>query len=231
MLAIQLQLSDIVHLLNSMNNNDKIAPSSERATLEFIQQDLVQQISILEGEVLVLKILRAEHNDRVNYKKLQDEEKQAASDHELALRLARMSITKKPTMSSPSREAEHKVAENTEADRQWELAKQLYAFSFDGDDIHPTLMAETIQPIVADRAPLHGVRSVPAVEAGPRKSDPDPLTKCDVCMEELPPKTTLRLQCTHVYCRGCLLDLFTSAISETTLFPPRCCKQPIPLEI
>ncbi|KAH6633709.1 hypothetical protein C7974DRAFT_309160 [Boeremia exigua] len=46
----------------------------------------------------------------------------------------------------------------------------------------------------------------------------------------VPKKNTLHLHCTHTYCRTCLLDLFTSSISTPTLFPPRCCKQTIPLE-
>ncbi|KAF2203555.1 hypothetical protein GQ43DRAFT_258454 [Delitschia confertaspora ATCC 74209] len=33
----------------------------------------------------------------------------------------------------------------------------------------------------------------------------------------------------HAYCRDCLTDLFTSALTDTTLFPPRCCSVRIPL--
>ncbi|KAF1843097.1 uncharacterized protein K460DRAFT_240523, partial [Cucurbitaria berberidis CBS 394.84] len=57
---------------------------------------------------------------------------------------------------------------------------------------------------------------------------------CHACIELVPRKNTLTLECRpdkHTYCRPCLVDLFTSAIVNTTLFPPRCCKTPIPLDI
>ncbi|ELR05191.1 hypothetical protein VC83_01825 [Pseudogymnoascus destructans] len=36
--------------------------------------------------------------------------------------------------------------------------------------------------------------------------------------------------CGHEYCRDCLQDLVKAAITDQSLFPPRCCRQPIPLE-
>lgn len=53
-------------------------------------------------------------------------------------------------------------------------------------------------------------------------------------MEVVPSTDTLHLQCSpepHAYCRTGLLDLFTCAISNPTLFPPRCRKTDIPLDI
>lgn len=39
-----------------------------------------------------------------------------------------------------------------------------------------------------------------------------------------------RAPCGDEYCRECFSHLFQSAMVDETLFPPRCCKQPIPLE-
>ncbi|OTB02472.1 hypothetical protein M426DRAFT_62150 [Hypoxylon sp. CI-4A] len=36
--------------------------------------------------------------------------------------------------------------------------------------------------------------------------------------------------CQHEYCQQCLTQLFRGASIDETLFPPRCCKQPIPLD-
>ncbi|OAK99240.1 hypothetical protein IQ06DRAFT_204302, partial [Phaeosphaeriaceae sp. SRC1lsM3a] len=57
---------------------------------------------------------------------------------------------------------------------------------------------------------------------------------CCTCMESVLVKETLTLACDpeqHTYCRDCLVHLFKSALVNTTLFPPRCCKKAIPPEI
>lgn len=38
-----------------------------------------------------------------------------------------------------------------------------------------------------------------------------------------------RAPCNHEYCRDCLQGLFTAAIQDDSLFPPKCCRQPITL--
>ena len=38
-----------------------------------------------------------------------------------------------------------------------------------------------------------------------------------------------RLPCRHEYCRECLDGLFEASMTDESLFPPRCCRQPIPV--
>ncbi|OCK75733.1 hypothetical protein K432DRAFT_255129, partial [Lepidopterella palustris CBS 459.81] len=59
---------------------------------------------------------------------------------------------------------------------------------------------------------------------------------CSACMELKPRFDMLELGCkrigeedTHSYCRDCLQDLFESSVTDSTLFPPRCCGIPISL--
>ena len=43
-----------------------------------------------------------------------------------------------------------------------------------------------------------------------------------------PTKSRLaRTPCKHEYCRDCIQGLFQASLTDDTLFPPRCCKQPI----
>ncbi|KID74142.1 uncharacterized protein G6M90_00g034080 [Metarhizium brunneum] len=53
--------------------------------------------------------------------------------------------------------------------------------------------------------------------------------RCVACMSDVPYFETVRCPCTHEYCRACIADLFQSAMNDESLFPPRCCSQPIPL--
>ena len=38
-----------------------------------------------------------------------------------------------------------------------------------------------------------------------------------------------RVSCCHEYCRASLEDLFKTAMTDESLFPPRCCRQQIPM--
>lgn len=62
---------------------------------------------------------------------------------------------------------------------------------------------------------------------------PDTLTKtatCVSCQETHRFYDVARCPCSHEYCRACLADLFRISISDESLYPPRCCRQEIPLE-
>lgn len=59
---------------------------------------------------------------------------------------------------------------------------------------------------------------------------------CCACMEQHTRFDVLELGCQcpgdtthHAYCRTCLEDLFTTSLTDTTLFPPRCCGKYIPI--
>ena len=51
---------------------------------------------------------------------------------------------------------------------------------------------------------------------------------CVICQDPIH-GTEVRAPCGHHYDPGCMLDLFRSAITDESLFPPRCCRQNIPL--
>ncbi|GAP89465.1 putative IBR finger domain protein [Rosellinia necatrix] len=53
---------------------------------------------------------------------------------------------------------------------------------------------------------------------------------CEACGEPKHFAALSRAPCQHEYCRQCLSRLFQDAMVDESLFPPRCCKQPIPLD-
>ncbi|KAF2994361.1 hypothetical protein E8E13_001183 [Curvularia kusanoi] len=198
MLAVQLQLADIAEILNDIQiNKDKRAKDEERASLETVQQDLVQQLATLEGQVLVIKILKQEFDDRAAYKKLLDEEKQAVSDHELAMRLAGMTVSHNAEGSRTASRTQHESADDRDDNAQWEMAKQLYTLAFEGNEVHSLLGDMADHSALADREPLHGIRTVKAEQADVSITEGKDLVKCNACMEPFNLKDTLRLQCHH----------------------------------
>ncbi|KAK2766907.1 hypothetical protein FQN54_006222 [Arachnomyces sp. PD_36] len=61
-----------------------------------------------------------------------------------------------------------------------------------------------------------------------RVFDPSTINRrCEACREETKFFDVARLSCNHEYCRECLADLFEASMTDESLFPPRCCRQPI----
>lgn len=222
-LAVELQLHDIADLLNGLYDEDELPEGDARSSFHILQDDLNQQLEVLECQVLVLKILKEEHDNRVAFSKLLEDEKRAVADHQLAMRLAGMTISDPEVKQGAEYEANLCDASECDNDEQWDMAKELYT--------------GVIEHEIMDRAPLNGIRTVKAGEVKSSSKSKvlgsEALTKCCACMEVVPSKDTLTLRCEpepHTYCRGCLVDLFSSALFNTTLFPPRCCRLPISLD-
>lgn len=55
--------------------------------------------------------------------------------------------------------------------------------------------------------------------------------KCASCMEVFPKTEILNATCAHAYCHVCMKQLFKNACKDEQLFPPRCCRQEIPLDV
>lgn len=51
--------------------------------------------------------------------------------------------------------------------------------------------------------------------------------QCASCMENKPFDQAACAPCDHEYCQGCLQDLFRACLTDESLYPPRCCRQPI----
>ncbi|MCJ1464974.1 hypothetical protein MMC07_003589 [Pseudocyphellaria aurata] len=64
-----------------------------------------------------------------------------------------------------------------------------------------------------------------------RKPSAVALRRCSICYSEKPLFEIFRTPCGHDYCQECLSTLFQLATTDETLFPPRCCRQQIPLQL
>lgn len=60
-LAIELQLSDIDDLLYSLYDTEDLPDGDARTSFELMRGDLQEQLRILEGQMLTLRILKEEH--------------------------------------------------------------------------------------------------------------------------------------------------------------------------
>ncbi|KAI7219520.1 hypothetical protein KC333_g2901 [Hortaea werneckii] len=53
---------------------------------------------------------------------------------------------------------------------------------------------------------------------------------CIACMEMVSRQNLAKVPCGHTYCHGCVSKFFTNAMTDESLFPPRCCGEPLLLE-
>lgn len=228
-LAVELQLEDVNSHLDGLY--DDPPEGDELAAFETTKAILYQQLQVLEGSVATLDILKEEYVNRLTFTKLLEEEKQAAADHRLAMSMAGLKMDDPKVQRGAKYEeslCDDEGYDNTE--EQWQLAKKIYALEMETSN-------KSVED-VKNRAPLHGIHVVKATKLAlrpmPNVVSSELKKRCNVCLEHLPAKETLTLRCTpepHIYCRRCLIDLFNTAIVDTTLFPPRCCKTVIPLDM
>ncbi|CAF9910243.1 MAG: hypothetical protein ALECFALPRED_006435 [Alectoria fallacina] len=54
---------------------------------------------------------------------------------------------------------------------------------------------------------------------------------CVICMDEFSARHLITAPCGDHYCKTCIGQLYNLAMKDESLFPPRCCRQPIPLGI
>src|SRR5436190_2933850 len=52
--------------------------------------------------------------------------------------------------------------------------------------------------------------------------------ECVACVEE---KAVIQIPCGDHYCQKCIIHLFTNATRNESLFPAKCCREPIPVSL
>ncbi|RYP65651.1 hypothetical protein DL771_008203 [Monosporascus sp. 5C6A] len=95
----------------------------------------------------------------------------------------------------------------------------------EGDDEHTAPRGQKQQP---ESSAWAASRRARPPQPGSRQRQ-QPKRNCEACGERKHFAELARAPCRHEYCRECLGRLFQDAMVDESLFPPRCCKQPIPL--
>ncbi|KZT20949.1 hypothetical protein NEOLEDRAFT_1151039 [Neolentinus lepideus HHB14362 ss-1] len=62
----------------------------------------------------------------------------------------------------------------------------------------------------------------------PKARDRPTGNDCVICQEPIM-NIEIRAPCGHYYDKGCMLELFEASTRDESLYPPRCCRRPIPL--
>ncbi|CAO2653510.1 Nn.00g029210.m01.CDS01 [Neocucurbitaria sp. VM-36] len=245
-LAVELQLKDVNTILDELR-----AEEDEYAAFDVMKLNLQDVLQLVKGQVLAMQILKADHENRVEFERLLRQEQQAVQDHGLARELDG-SDPKQPSTPGRENQFEHQGSWLSDEDCLASYAPSItvkpnshitiapeepqFTLSFDHEPI------ETYAILKKSAYGTSGPSSQQATK-GKRKAEDvgDEIehmthTFCSACMDRHARFDVLELTCrrpndlsNHAYCRSCLIDLFKTSLTDTTLFPPRCCGVHIPL--
>lgn len=215
-LTIELYLQDLNELQSATNGKGK-RREGETTDLEVAIDTYMVELSVVNQLILdrtmCASIANAVRQDAVTISEFVQAEEQARKDHQLALDLNK----KEDNASHP----EARPSESTDAvtERQ------------DNDFLDKLSAIYVLEP------GKDGAAESSAWAAGRQRTTtpcPNPevpaMRECVICRDQCRFFDVATFPCQHDMCQTCLTKLFTDLLTDQTLFPPRCCHQPISLD-
>lgn len=212
-LILTLQLED---LQNAEQTTDQKGKGRAGETSDFMvaldayRRDLTSTAQVLKDRAMSCSIARAVLADAEAIRNLRAQEEQTASDRAMALQLS----GRNP--ASVKQNAQPEDPMNKELLAKLEALWVGVADDKDGDGGSEP-QAESSAWAASRRTGL---------SMSQKKT-----STCVACNDNFHDFETLKCRgCTHEYCRECLSSLFRASLTDETLFPPRCCGNPIPVD-
>lgn len=204
--ALALQLEEIgIHEEKGKGKYPVGNPPDTKFAFDSFQAEIIAHLTFLKDLKLAHSIAHAVDRDAQAIAELTEE--QVQEDRRYAIRLS----GEKPAEDVPSAETS---TENLESIQQ----------AFNDTGIHGIHFNEPDDEPEAGPSVTYADRQAKAFD---KFSDEH---QCSVCFGDYRATSMLSLPCGDRYCVDCLKTLFLNATTDETLFPPRCCRQPIPLQ-
>jgi len=214
-LIIQLQLEDSEVLASTLDRKGKAREgdlTDSQVALQIYRDDMKRNDKLIQDRQMTKSIAHACQTDGNIIAASHSQEHTAASDHEMACRLSGQPVTKPvDRWTVPAEEMDEELMAKLRA---------LYVAS-------PNEIISSTH--IEDIGLMPGSESNEAESSAWGSSRaPEALYRtCTSCSERVRFFDVARVPCGHEYCRDCLQELYSHAMTDDTLFPPRCCRQPI----
>ncbi|KAH6664454.1 IBR domain-containing protein [Halenospora varia] len=208
-LAIQLQIQDSQQLSEAYGTKGKSREgelSDSQLSINLYREDLQRNASILADRQMIRSIAQACQTDGEILATSLSQEQTAARDRQTACRLGGIAD---PNSIPPLTDTSQAMDE--------ELLVRLSALYIQA----PAEVESATTEAVSEREPESS--SWAAARETARALD----RRCTACQELIRFCDMARVPCNHEYCRDCLQELFRASMTDDSLFPPRCCRQPI----
>ncbi|KAG6132173.1 hypothetical protein E4U12_003307 [Claviceps purpurea] len=204
-LIIEIQLQDLRCMVKGKHTIGH-GPDSEVAA-QFMEAEVKNLSSFYADRSMSRSIAHALVTDADAISAHVLQEKQAADDRAFALRENPQGARPQPTAIASSSASHSKVAEV-------KINQKLAALTVDEKKI-----------------PSAAELSITTADPSSASKEKNALRHCVACTSDVASTDSVRCPCSHDYCGDCITSLFSAAINDESLFPPRCCKEPIPLDL
>ncbi|KAJ4422103.1 hypothetical protein N0V82_003296 [Gnomoniopsis sp. IMI 355080] len=254
-LVLKLMLEDSRQLAEGKGKQKEGNLSDTELAFGLYAQEIQNALAIDADHRLVVSMQQALHTDANAVTQLQQEERMAEHDHEVAVALSEgrdpPPMPPAPILAivsevSPILKRKRDAGETDPA----ELTKRPKTVTWDLDPA--TQSAKGKEPVITpkqsakrsrtetfdfrdetdDLLIFHGkqARMGESASWAASRQPPPNHRPCTSCMEFTPESRLMRAPCQHEYCHDCVKSLFTTAMRDESLFPPKCCQQAIPAD-
>lgn len=213
-LTIELYLQDLHELQAAANGKGKrrveettdleIAIATYEAELASVNQRLADR-------AMCASIFDAVRQDATAIAEMVQAEEQARQDRQMACTLGGVAV---PPPARPASPTFSVVTEPLEEDFIDKLSA-IYISNPVGDSVAES----SVWAASRTRSTTPGTRP-----------DTTVMRDCVICINSFRFYEVATFPCQHHMCKGCLVELFTRLLTDQTLFPPRCCREPIALD-
>ena len=213
-LILQLQSRDIEELLsvNKGKGRDGDISDSDLAMATY-QEELQAMNIILADRCMGRSLTRAVISDAALLNESLSEENAATRDRVLAHSLA--------GFSGPSVAPEQTAAAYDLDDGVLARLTALYVSGGNND-------SDALEDSISSEGPAVAESSTWA--ASRKRTSSAAYRRCTACDLTKPLFDVCQTSCGHFYCQECIQTLFELSTTDETLFPPRCCRETIPLQ-
>ncbi|KAK7738311.1 hypothetical protein SLS53_006118 [Cytospora paraplurivora] len=195
-------------------NQNGDVPNNLKAAADLDDAVLEAHDTISADSAMALSIAKAVREDKEAIAAAQAEKRQGTEDREMALRLERRGSI---GLATPRNSGQPTCTPNHEADVDDELIRKIGALhnnanEDDHDNPGPragscssSVDARTVRPALKQRV-------------------------CAACDDHVPLHGLAICPCSHEYCGGCIERIVVNSLTDEASWPPRCCRQQIPVE-
>lgn len=237
-LIVQLQQEDADGLVNGKGRGFEAAPDNEFAA-ELFKSELKALETVASDRTMCLSMARAVDADQQAIDRHTQIEEEATRDRQEALRHTAPQPAR-PTASRPAGQRTDQDQETTrkgtdanpDAARSKQLPvlssiRALKALSLSNDNKKEKSVSAGRSSTV--KGPSVSLKNNEKEKTLSRSRKPD--ITCIACSDNVMVWDAVHCPCSHDYCHNCVKDLYKASMTDESLFPPRCCKLPIPVSL
>lgn len=216
-LILQLQLEDVEHVRDRAKGKQRegTEPDDSQQALAMMESDLQSMRSLIADRHMSRSIAAAVLADRPAIEESIREEEIAHRDRIMAQRLNGSDFTDTTQDQPESGEIKDSL-----------LSKLAGMYMCEDDETLSVIagLSNEVSDIEDGTS-----RAESSTQASSRRSESREI-KCEACHDRKEHFEVMTNACGHAYCKTCLQELFELSTRDESLFPPRCCKQPMDID-